>query len=551
MRDRLRSFCCTLALGLLLGGCQAATSEPPARPALPSGAGPALDRDIEPIEVAAKGVDWAAAGDCVARLRLLHSAAAAGRLDPEDPPPFVVVAPRLGSPRDWLEPEILPLAHDLPLAVVAGGAGAALGQRCVIELGPARGLEGERRVVAEETVRSAYQTGTRSERNPDYDVAQARVRQAEREARRKEAGLVRVGDPIIDLVGTMVESLIQGYKEHGGEQGLDEALDRLAATPRSIEHPVYRPYSFARTIVHARKTATVPVTLRDPAGRPLRTALLQQREVREHQVLEGLDPRDRDYEQHRAQGLSRSELERWLERPPELRLSDIVAGLLAEGAPPAASGPEPEALHREALRPGPQPRWSGGPLAESLVRIGEGSGVYVAPRLVLTALPLVGGGSVVDVTAGDGQTVPGLVAHRDPASGLALIHVPRTSSPLRLEDGAPGGQEAVRHDGRALRLPVALPEGFTGAAVVAGDALVGLIAGADGRSPVAAAVIQRFVVSREPGALDLARPPAAHPRLSAAAARTSQPAAARSPPITAPTRTGAGMPAAWRYIPPE
>ena len=567
MRDGLGSFCGTMALAILLGGCQGgAPNGPTAGAALPSDAASGLAPDLEPIEVSAPAIDWAAAGDCVARLRLLQSAAAAGRLDAEVPPPLVVIAPRVASPRDWLEPEILPLDRDQPLRVVAEGAGAAPGDDCVVELGWSRDQRGEQRVVAEETVRSAYQTGTRSERNPDYDVAQARVRQAEREVRRKEGGLVRVGDPMIDLVGTVVESLIQGFKEQGGEQELDDALAQLAATPRSIGHPVYKPYSFTRTIVHARKTAAIPVTLRDPLGQPLRTALLQQREVREHHVLEGLDPRDRDYEQHRAQGLSRSELARWLERPPELRLSDVVAGLLAgEATTPEPIAERSRSLSSQADAPGwqapspagpahPQTRSSGpgAPHLQSLVRIAGGSGVYIAPRLVLTALRLVEGANVVDVTAGDGQTVAGLVAHGDPASGLALIHVPRTGTPLPLEEGTPGGQEAVRHNGRAVALPlVPIPDDFTGAPVLAGERLVGMIAGGDGRSPVAVAVIRRFVAASEPGALAPARAPVAHPRLSADAARTSQPAAARSPPMIAPTSTAAGMPAAWRYSPPE
>ena len=41
------------------------------------------------------------------------------------------------------------------------------------------------RVVDFATVASDYQSSVRSERNPDYDVAQARVNEAERETKRR------------------------------------------------------------------------------------------------------------------------------------------------------------------------------------------------------------------------------------------------------------------------------------------------------------------------------------------------------------------------------
>ena len=48
-------------------------------------------------------------------------------------------------------------------------------------------------------------------------------------------------------------------------------------------------------------------------------------------VLEGLDPRDRDYEQHRAGALSPEEFEHWQRQPPQLPLSALVAALVDEG----------------------------------------------------------------------------------------------------------------------------------------------------------------------------------------------------------------------------
>jgi hypothetical protein len=53
--------------------------------------------------------------------------------------------------------------------------------------------------------------------------------------------------------------------------------------------------------------------------------------MRELAVLEGLDPRDRDYEQHRTGALSREEFEHWQRQPPRLPMSALVAALVEQG----------------------------------------------------------------------------------------------------------------------------------------------------------------------------------------------------------------------------
>jgi hypothetical protein len=60
-------------------------------------------------------------------------------------------------------------------------------------------------------------------------------------------------------------------------------------------------------------------------------------------VLEGLDPRDPDYEQQRAGAMSRREFEHWQREVPQLPLSAMVAAL-ADADGTAAPAPPPELL---------------------------------------------------------------------------------------------------------------------------------------------------------------------------------------------------------------
>ena len=181
-------------------------------------------------------------------------------------------------------------------------------------------------------MRSLYQNGLRSERNPDYDAAQLRVRQAEREAKEDGPDILKVGDPMLDVFGLLIGGVLSGFSQGSSERELDEALSELAATPRSRDRALYRPYEFEQTTVVAGKEATIPVALLDRASGRLWRAELRQRERREIAIIEGLDPRDRDYEKHSAASMTRHDFERWQRDPPQLQLSAIAAAL-REGAP--------------------------------------------------------------------------------------------------------------------------------------------------------------------------------------------------------------------------
>lgn len=434
-----------VALAALLAGCQTATDARSGAAAVQE-ATPAAESVVPPL------IDWSHAGDCLDQLRLLSEAADAGRLAPGQQVPVAVAVRAAGALDDWTMPPARPLRVDLPLPVHDAEGVAVLAVPCVLEIGPARDLQAEHRPVGRETVRSMYVTGTRSERNPEYDQVQARVRQAERDLKSDGIDVMTVGDPMLDLVGLLMGGVLGAFEARNDHAELDEALSELASTPRTHEHPVLRPYHFERTVVRARRSAVVPVSLTDRRrGRTWRTEL-RQRELREFHILEGLDPRDSDYAGHREQSITRLELDRWHETAPEVPISGAIAALLEEpaGAPPAAASLALASPGRIAPAAGPAapPAAQEVPLtlddgagAQGVVAIAvgrqAGSGFYVHPHFVLTALPLLAGRRLVDVTTADGETVPGLLALADAERGLALVHVPRPGLPLTLSAATP------------------------------------------------------------------------------------------------------------------
>jgi hypothetical protein len=525
--------------------------------------------------ITATSIDWADGSDCVTQLRRLDQAAQDGRLSADDRPPIAVVL--VSEARSWLDaapPQ--PIDDDLPLEVHE--TASTVGAPCVIRIGPARDLSAAHRAVDLQDVNSAYQSGVRRERNPDYDAAQQALREAKDDAGGSPR-VMRVDDPLLDLIGTTVGSVIGAIDDRVGQHQIDAAAAELAATPRSLDQPVYRPYNFERVVVRAQKDALVPVALLDVGGRRLRATDLRQSELREFFVLRGLDPRDRDYEQQRSSSMTPADLARWERTPPTLRLTSVAAALLdgnPEGTPasvppsvmPAVAaaaleqaplrgdramlpgegatiaGPlvpemmdlasdqaagsdhwlgRQEAITIPLAAPEPDPGEAGGfdlvdlgpgdaadrlltspqglmdPRAVSVVRIEAGrgadgvpgTGFYVRKDLVLTALDVVQGASVVDVTTADGATVPALVANIDRARNLALVQVPRPGSALTLYQGPaldPGLPVEALGQGGAGR-PVFLRDGALGQGRV-----VGMTAdGTNGAAIVGADQIRAFL----------------------------------------------------------
>ena len=213
----------------------------------------------------------------------------------------------------------------------------------MLRIGPARNQRAAHRAVDLQDVHSAYQSSLRSERNPDYDAAHLKLSQAKAQAKGKQK-IIRTNDPLLDLIGSAVGGAIATFDARSRRAALDEAAAELAATPRSRDKPVYRPYSFERVVVRAQKQALVPVALLDAQGRSLAATELRQSERREFFLLRGLDPRDRDYEQHRATSMTRADLARWSRTPPALRLSSVALAL-TEGT--GATDPAPLAPDAE------------------------------------------------------------------------------------------------------------------------------------------------------------------------------------------------------------
>ena len=330
MRIRPGSWFVSLALAGMSPGCR--TAPPDIAPAATTTAAVASGPDQEHGSAnPPTPIDWAGTGDCLDQLSLLHDMATQSRLEEAHAPPFAVAPATSASSLEWVRGTAVPLIADLPLDSYEDQAAATAAAPCLLLVEQSGDVRAAQRVVDFHTVASEYQSGVRSEKNPDYDAAQARLQEAERETKRRGPGVLQVGDPMLDLVGLVVGGVIAAFGQVGNHDDVDDALAALKETPRSRDRPVYRAYEFERSTVRAGKEATIGVALRDLRSGRMWRSEVRQREMRELAVLEGLDPRDRDYEQHRTGALSRQEFEHWQRQPPQLPMSALVAALVEQG----------------------------------------------------------------------------------------------------------------------------------------------------------------------------------------------------------------------------
>ncbi len=321
------------ALAALAAACQTAAPEPAAVfPQVEPAMGP-----LRPGQAAGQppaNIDWVSAPDCLGKLRLLADALKEGRLGADEHVPIAMVLPERSDRPDWLEAPSV--TTDLPPDLYQHNAAATPDAPCLLSVERPQDLRVQHRILARDQVRSLYQSGVRTERNPDYDLAQAHVRDAERRAKEDGPDVLHVGDPLLDLVGTLIGGVVSGFSRAGREDEVNTAMAELAVTPRSHDRPVYQPYHFEQIAISASKEATIPIALHDRSRAVVWRARLHQSEMRRFQVLEGLDARDRDYQQHRDGSLTRDEFERWCREPPQLHLSSMVTALRDAGSAPEA-----------------------------------------------------------------------------------------------------------------------------------------------------------------------------------------------------------------------
>lgn len=436
-----------LCLIAALGGCSVQTQ--------PIGVGydPSIEPAAGPVSLAgASRLEWPKSSSCPALLdevARLHQFGQLGAMSGTAPIALLIDDPNLS------------LIGDVSLPITSQSQAAVFD--CLIVIGEAQMAPAQpRQVLADRKLRSAYPAGIKRLANPDY-IEPANGNQSSGTGL---GGINSTGDPTLDLVGVIAESVLIGIDALFTEDALVSS-NQGAVQARYVDEPRLFPYSYQMAEIEASRSARVPIALIDQRrGERVETNLA----LRETQLFALSDDRHPDDPQVQhdpsARLISTLQLRRWEASPPSLSMAGLIEHLQVNGSAhtkPAAKGVyQPRKLfgaseasaHPVQLVPTVIEPAAGTitgvdleaeadkielapiPAATGVVRIQaedqEFAGFFVSNDHLIVPFQAITPGALVELMFPDGVKVLGLVEKRDPALGLALIFSPRADTPMKL-----------------------------------------------------------------------------------------------------------------------
>jgi hypothetical protein len=438
---------------------------------------------------AAPSTAWPSAGSCndLARRLVAMDMDTAGSLDPAASP-LGLAALGPGAPA---------VRSDLPIPQMQ--AAALAGFDCALIVGAATALPAAPdRVIDQLPMHGAYRTGTRRQRNPEHRRLESELAAARRGGT-DDATILKTGDPLLDLIGSIGGGIIGGIGAAATAREVRAIEAELEAAPAFIDDPVLTPYRYTLTEVEAERRIVLPLALHDRARNIAWRTSVTLDERRRFAVAGGRHPSDAE-QPHAAEATltTAAELDAWRRAAPPLTMRAILthlhaaepgtpgtlaATMAALETPPSgrmaapalaqsdaagsrhgvATGtddatmptalmaavdailatPAPGAGPRqpaERHQPSASPDGTTGAVERGLLAVGGGghAGFYVTTEHIVAPAAALGHSSLVAVRHPDGMRAHGLVEIVDDELGLALIYLPRRGAPLprRMAAGA-------------------------------------------------------------------------------------------------------------------
>lgn len=233
-------------------------------------------------------------------------------------------------------------------------------------------------------------------------------------------------------------------------QRLEAAQDRLAATPKHLEQPVYGAYNFRLADVEARKTMTVNFLVIDKIARRYFKSVFDIVENQPFWAALNIDPSDPNKDRIHSDYSFEKDIRDWERAPVVPRLSDILGAAAArEGTAKPYANPdkllaELVANRNAAVARAEAERYDERPLDDprfdSVVAIYDpvgamGSGFFVRPNIVMTNWHVVENHPIVELQLYDRRETFGQVIAKDVRLDLALVKVQDRGRPVEFYRG--------------------------------------------------------------------------------------------------------------------
>jgi serine protease Do len=305
-----------------------------------------------------------------------------------------------------------------------------------------------RRVTGTKKMPARILAGYRTEPNPEYRLVENEVAEARMAVQNAALDSASVNSQYCQGLGCFGKAIAQiaaGAARGKAQDGLKAAMQKLRATPMTLEIPVYQKYRYDKATVKSAKLMTVHYYVVDRANRELFKSTFDIEEERSFDVAYGIHEDDPDGTSHRSSSDSEGDVVAWEEGAASVALSQLVRHYL-DSAGEKRPLPRLTDLREEMLRDKNQAlahyreqtfegSTQADPRFDSVVVIytldgALGTGFFVRPDVVMTNHHVVEEGEFVEMKMYGGQETFGKVIARDVRIDLALIRVQARGKPV-------------------------------------------------------------------------------------------------------------------------
>jgi serine protease Do len=297
-----------------------------------------------------------------------------------------------------------------------------------------------RRIVGKNDVESRYVSGSRSEPNPNYDIARSRVFEA-------QAGLANANAMYAQgILGAIAKGIAVG----AWTNRVNEATASLSGTPSMLSIDLYEPYKYSASEVGTSRNLTANYFVIDKRSRRYFKSTFDVAESKNFRIAYNLHDKDPERGQVVMRFDKEADIATYEQSPMSLKVSVLVDDYLkhqGQSQPLQSLAQLRDEMlidKNKALAEYKSKQFDAKPVNddrfESVVVVlnpkgALGAGFYVAPDLVLTNFHVVEGAKFVEMRLRNGLETFGKIVKTDVRLDLALIKVQTVGKPVSMFSG--------------------------------------------------------------------------------------------------------------------
>lgn len=304
----------------------------------------------------------------------------------------------------------------------------------------------DRRVNTSNYVKSTYLAGYKKVPNPEWDVLQVELQQANTEmlATSAKRNNSVSSDPFINL-GIAIDNYSVDQEIEKTKTKLEELKQKIRETPRQIDEPVYEPYQYQRVEMEVVKAGSVQYYIIDRRKKRYYKDFFDATAKEFFTVAYNLSDQDPNLEDHTSVNLTEDMVDDYEKKPITVKLSELLGQYTAHKSK-ARRLTSMEAIRRDVIKyrntavASAKKREYGfdkrdDKRFDSVVRINTasslGTGFYVTDDIVLTNYHVVEEQKFVEMIKWGGSETFGKVVAKDVRLDLALVKVQDRGVPVR------------------------------------------------------------------------------------------------------------------------